>query len=443
MTFDFDAIVVGARCAGAATALLLARAGHRVLLLDRARFPSEIPQGHFVHRQGPHRLARWGLLEGIVASGCPPVTEIASNLVGSPLQARGLEVDGVAWAYGPRRGVLDALLVDAAVRAGAELREGFAVDSLLTSAGRVEGVRGRPRPGVPPVKVRGRLTIGADGRHSRVARAVRAPAYETAPALTCWYFSYWSGVLATGLEMHVLPQRRVIFAFPTSDRLFAVFVGWPSAEFPAVRADPAGSLARAVGLVPGLAARLEGGRREERLYGAADLPNFLRRPYGPGWALVGDAGCHKDPFMALGICDALRDAEFLAEAAGEGLSGERPLGVALAGYAARRDEATLPEYRDNLRAAHLGPPPPELARIRAAVRHRPEDATRLMLATLGLIPREAFFNPQNLQRLLGQDQLPDGAAETVRVARSSGHSAQRGTVPPGRTRSAAIPNLIT
>ena len=123
-----------------------------------------------------------------------------------------------------------------------------------------------------------------------------------------------------------------------------------------------------MGLVPALAARLESGRREERLYGAADLPNFLRRPYGPGWALVGDAGCHKDPFMALGICDALRDAELLAEAAGEGLSGERPLEAALAGYARRRDEATLPEYRENLRRARLGPPPPELARIRAAVR---------------------------------------------------------------------------
>jgi flavin-dependent dehydrogenase len=276
-----------------------------------------------------------------------------------------------------------------------------------------------------------------------VARSVRAPAYETAPALTCWYFSYWSGVPATGLEMHVLPQRRVVFAFPTGDRLFAVFVGWPSAEFPAVRADPAGSLARAVGLVPALAARLDGGRREERLYGAADLPNFLRRPYGPGWALVGDAGCHKDPFMALGICDALRDAELLAEAAGAGLSGVHPLGVALAGYAARRDEATLPEYRDNLRAAHLGPPPPDLARIRAAVRHRPQDATRLVMATQGLIPHEAFFNSQNLQNLLGESQLPDGAAESISLTPSSGHSAQRGPVSPGRTRSAAIPNLIT
>ncbi len=158
---------------------------------------------------------------------------------------------------------------------------------------------------------------------------------------------------------------------------------------------------------------------------------------------MGDAGCHKDPFLALGICDALRDAELLAEAAGEGLSGERPLEAALAGYARRRDEATLPDYRDNLRAACLGPPPPELARIRAAVRHRPQDATRLVLATQGLIPREDFFNSQNLQRLLGGDQLPEGAAETVRVARSSGHSAQRGAVPAGRTRSAGIPNLIT
>src|SRR4029450_6107757 len=132
MTFDYDAIVVGARCAGATTAMLLARRGQRVLMIDRARFPSDIPQGMFVHRHGPDRLARWGVLDKIVASGCPGVTSMTSYFGDFRLPARNLRVDGVAWGYGPRRAVLDQILVTAAVEAGAELREGLAVESLLT-----------------------------------------------------------------------------------------------------------------------------------------------------------------------------------------------------------------------------------------------------------------------------------------------------------------------
>ena len=398
--YDYDAVVVGARCAGASTAMLLARRGYRVLLVDRARFPSEIPHGHFIHRHGPRRLEHWGLLSQIVASGCPPVTTMTSNLGDFPLVARDLVLDGVAWGYGPRRGVLDKLLVDAAVRSGAELQEGFTAEDVLAESDRVVGIRGRIDGRPSPTVVRARLTIGADGRRSRVAGAVHAPAYEAVPALTCWYFSYWSGVPADSLEMHVVKERRVIFAFPASDDLFAVFIGWPIDEFAAVRADVEGSFFRALDLAPGLAERVRSGRREERFYGTADVPNFLRQPSGAGWALVGDAGCHKDPFLALGICDALRDAEFLAEAADEGLSGRRPLDDALAAYELRRNEATLPDYRQNLEAARLGPPPPEVARLRAALRDNPADTTRFVMASQGMIPREEFFNPQNLQRIL-------------------------------------------
>ncbi|HEX2032697.1 MAG TPA: NAD(P)/FAD-dependent oxidoreductase [Chloroflexota bacterium] len=399
--YDYDAVVVGARCAGATTAMLMARKGYRVLLLDRARFPSEIPQGHFIHRHGPPRLQRWGLLDRIVASGCPPVTTMTSHFGDFPLVASNLVLDGVAFAYGPRRGVLDKLLVDAAVQAGVELREGFVFEDVLVDGGRVAGIRGRSTGGASPVTVRARLTIGADGRRSRVARAVKAPEYEATAPLACWYFSYWSGLQDRGLEMHVLKERRAIFAHPTNDGLHGVFVGWPIEEFEAVRQDIEGHALRVLDLAPGLGERIRAGRREERFYGTADVPNFLRQPCGPGWALVGDAGCHKDPFLALGVCDALRDAELLAEAADEGLSGRRPLEEALASYERRRNEATLPDFRENLEAARFGPPPPEVTRLRLALRDRPADATRFMMAREGMIPRQAFFNPENLQRILG------------------------------------------
>lgn len=254
------------------------------------------------------------------------------------------------------------------------------------------GVVGRTGP------ERGRLVVGADSRNSLTAHAVGAEEYEAVPTLTCWYFSYWSGVERPGLELHVRDER-AIFAFPTNDDLIAVFVAWPIAELPRVRADIEGELMAEVDRVPELAERLRAGRREERFGGATRLPNFLRKPFGPGWALVGDAGCHKDPFMALGICDALRDAELLAEAAAAGLSGRLPLDDALADFQRRRDEATLPGYRENLVAARLKPAPQQRGLV-AALRSDRAAANHFFMAGEGMVPPETFFNPENLQRLM-------------------------------------------
>jgi flavin-dependent dehydrogenase len=249
--------------------------------------------------------------------------------------------------------------------------------------------------------------VGADGRNSGVARAVAAPATQAFPALACWYFSYWSGVPARGLEMYVR-DARAIFAFPTNDELFAVFVAWPVAELPAVRADVEPQFLAALGVVPQLAERVRGGRREERFYGATQLPNFVRRPHGPGWALVGDAGCHKDPLMALGVCDALRDAELLAAALADGLSGRAPLDEALAGYERARDAATLPDFRENLDAARLQPPAPEVARLLSALHDRPDDARAFFLAREGMIPPATFFAEENLRRIVMAAGAPAG-----------------------------------
>jgi flavin-dependent dehydrogenase len=214
---------------------------------------------------------------------------------------------------------------------------------------------------------RARIVVGADGRNSRLAKFVRAPMYECHDALTCWYFSYWHGVEARGLEVYFRGPR-VIFAFPTSDGLLGIFVGWRRDELPRVRSDIEREFMTVVDLVPDFSARLRAGIRAERFLGATDVPNFLRRPHGAGWALVGDAGCHKDPLLALGICDAFRDAEGLADAIDGGLSGRCPLDAALVAYWRERDAATLGDYRRNLNAAMLAPPPAEELRMRADVR---------------------------------------------------------------------------
>ncbi len=377
-----DAIVIGARCAGATTAMLLARAGHDVLLVDRARFPSEIPHGHFIHRHGPQRLQRWGLLDRVLDTGCPPVRAITMDLGDFPLAGSDLGVNGVPVGLGPRRAALDQVLVDAAVEAGAEFREGFAVDGLsFDDSGRVTGIRGRG--GNRTVSESARLVIGADGRNSAVAKWVQAPAVESIPTLTCWYFSYWSGVAGDALEIYIR-DRRVIFAFPTNDSLFAVFVAWPADELAAVRADPERELLRALERVPDLAERVRGGRREERILGATQLPNHLRTPGGPGWALVGDAGCHKDPYLALGVCDAFRDAELLTEAVGEARSGEPTEAEALGGYERRRNEATLPDFHQNVWLARFNALPPDLMERRAAVRGNQEATNQFFLVGEGL-----------------------------------------------------------
>jgi flavin-dependent dehydrogenase len=397
----YDVIIVGARCAGSPLAMLLAKQGARVLLVDRATFPRDIPHGHFIHKHGPRRLRDWGVLEK-VAARTPAVTNMIFDIGDFPLLARNLVEDGVAWGYGPRRTTLDKILVDAAVDSGAELREGFTVDDyVFNDDGNVVGIRGRGQNGREVVE-RSTITIGADGRNSKLARTVQAPVYNYVPPILCYYFSYWSGVEAEDFELYVRDERQVvIFAFKTENDLFVIFVGVPMKELPQVRGDIEGNFMRALEIVPQFAERVQAGHREERFYGASDLPNFYRKPYGPGWALVGDAGLHKDPFLAIGICDALRDVELLANAIREGLAGERTMLEALARYERLRNDASALDYEENLAAARFTPPRPELLAIRAAVRNSPEEATRLIKARQGMIDRDGFFNPQNMQRLLG------------------------------------------
>ena len=210
-----------------------------------------------------------------------------------------------------------------------------------------------------------------------------APEYEQEPSLTCWYFSYWSDVAGDALEIYDR-HGRAMFAFPTNDGLFAVFVAWPISELRLVRADIERQFLAAVDGVPALGERIRAGRRADRFYGATDLRNFLRTPYGPGWALVGDAGCHKDPYRALGVCDAFRDAELRADAVADALSGDVPEDEAFARYERRRNEATLPDYHENLHLARLGPFPAEVLDRRAAIRGDDEKTRGFYLASEGL-----------------------------------------------------------
>ena len=300
--------------------------------------------------------------------------------------------------YAPRRTVLDKILVDAAVEAGAEPREGFLVEEILRDGDRVTGIQGRG-PGGQSVKEYARLVIGADGMRSLVARSVQAPTYQAKPTLTCAYYGYWSGVPLAGAEIYIRP-RRMFITFPTNEHLTCIYVAWPISEFHTVRADIKGNFLKTLDLTPHFAERVRQGKQEGRFVGTADLPNFFRKPYGPGWALVGDAGYHKDPYAGQGIMDAFRDVELIVEAIDAGWSGRRSLEEALAIYEQQRNEMALPLYEYDTQRASMEAPPPEMQQLFAALQGNQEQTNRFFGLVEGTTSFSEFFSPENIQRIM-------------------------------------------
>jgi flavin-dependent dehydrogenase len=393
----YDAIVVGARCAGSPTAMLLARRGHRVLVVDRATFPSDTVSTHLLPPPGVASLRRWGLLERLEATGCPPIDTYAFDF--GPFTISGAPgTDDAPVAYGPRRTVLDKLLVDAAAEAGAEVREGFTVSEVVVEDGWVSGVRGHGRQG-RTVTERARVVVGADGRHSPVARAVGPEQYHERPQLLCGYYTYWSGLPMEGrFETWVRPDRGFA-AWPTHDDLTLVIGGWPYAELEAKRHDVEGNYLAMLEMAPAFAERVRAATREERLVGTA-VPNYFRKPYGPGWALVGDAGYNKDFITAQGMHDAFRDAELCATALDEAFSGARSFEDALADYQTTRDRQVLPMYELTCEFATLEPPPTELRQLLGAVHGNQEAMDAFARVMAGVTSPAEFFSEQNVGRIL-------------------------------------------
>ena len=203
-------------------------------------------------------------------------------------------------------------------------------------------------------------------------------------------------------------HRRGWGAIPTNDGLTCVVMGWPQAEFKANRKDVEGHYLRAFDLAPEFAERIRGATRETRFVGTADLPNFFRTPYGPGWALVGDAGYHKDPITAFGISDAFRDAQALADALDDVFSGRRAFGAALADYQRTRDEASLPIYGLTCEFAKIEPPPPEMQALFGALATQPAAIDDFVSVMAGTMAAPEFFAPDNVERIMSAAAVPAG-----------------------------------
>ena len=293
----YDAIVVGARCAGSPTAMLLARRGHKVLVVDRATFPSDTLSTHILHPPAVEAMQRWGLLDRLVATGCPPIDTYSFDF--GPFTLSGAPgTEDAPVAYCPRRTVLDKLLVDAACRSG---RRG------------PRGVHGRRRSSSRTIESSASAVTARTGRRSWSAptwssgptdgtpssrRRSHPEQYNEKPPLLCGYYSYWSGLPMHGrFEVYIRPGRGFAAA-PTHDDLTLVVAGWPFAEYEANKHDVEGNYLR--GVRPRTRVRRADPRRQARgalrgHSGTELLPPALRPGLGPRRRRRVQQGLHHGP----------------------------------------------------------------------------------------------------------------------------------------------------
>jgi 2-polyprenyl-6-methoxyphenol hydroxylase-like FAD-dependent oxidoreductase len=331
---SYDVLVVGARPAGAATAMLLARHGLHVLVVDRSRYGADTLSTHALMRGGVLQLARWGLLDEVIAAATPPIRRATFRYGDDVVPIAIKPAHGVDALYAPRRTVLDPILVDGAIAAGADVCFGTTVtDVTRDDHGAVTGIVGRCGDG-RPFRARARLVVGADGIRSTIAERVGASIERTGSGAGAFTYGYWSGLQTDGYEWNYRPDA-ASGVVPTNDGQACVFA---SATPERIGRGGLDVLTRVVAeSSPDLAARMGAAEAPAGTRTFVGRPGFMRRSWGPGWALVGDAGYYKDPLSAHGLTDALRDAELLANAVLATVVDGADAGDALAGYQARRD----------------------------------------------------------------------------------------------------------
>jgi flavin-dependent dehydrogenase len=355
-----DVVVVGARVAGAATAMLLARLGHDVAVVDQAWLPSDTISTHSIARSGVVQLRRWGLLDGVLESGAPAIRQVTFHAGGESVCRTVKDKAGVDCVVAPRRYVLDTILTSAAGRAGADVRFGVTVTGVQRDGrGRVVGVHGHDRAGAQ-VELGARWVVGADGLGSRVAGSVGAAITQLRPVGGAAQYAYYTGIGWTGFEFFVA-ERSFAGVFPTHDGQACIWVCNPAADAKAARRSSRSRVEAFDQLLersaPPLAERLRHARRTSPVQGMLRQPNQVRRAFGPGWALVGDAGYHRDAVTAYGISDAFHHAELLAVAVDHALRADLDETAALARYQQQRDQALREIFQLTCRLAAYPPVP--------------------------------------------------------------------------------------
>jgi flavin-dependent dehydrogenase len=355
---DYDAIIVGARVAGSSLAILLGRQGKRVLLVDRDCFPSDTLSTHLLQAPAVEMLDRLGVLADVESSGLRRLgrlrTYLGDVVIEGPLRAPG------TYALCARRDRLDMALIRQAVdHHGVELQERTRAHGLIWDNGRVTGVELQTMGGAQR-SVHARVVVGADGKYSKVASWVGAERYDEQPAMRPVYYAYYRGVTPQPEPaLEVFHQDGHIgFLLPMEPGIDCLALEIQPEEYPQFRADPAGRLESAFRELPGMAVRLAGAEREGAVHGTRGIENYLRTPYGPGWALTGDAAFCKDPSTGTGIEDAFRQSFLLAGALNAALDGAG-WEQTMSEFHRQRDEMVLPSLRSTLAYTQAGDASPE------------------------------------------------------------------------------------
>lgn len=414
MTQPYDVIIVGARVAGAATAALLAEQGAQVLLLDKAIFPAPTVSCPVFFGNSLSIFERIGVIDAVERIGAPRIKRYGSRGPGMDLVARLPAVHGRDYAYAIRRDVLDTtVLNEIRKRSGITVRENFSVTGLIWGGDQVVGVRGR-QGGGSEQSIYARAVVGADGKRSIVARLAGADTYATIPGDTCIFYAYYRNFhqIEEPSALVYADETRSSGAliFDADDGLTVVSVGVPAEQFDAARKDAEGTLERTWRSIPEVAERGRDAVRATAVMGQGPTDSFYRKPFGPGWALVGDAGHYLDPITGQGINNALRSAELFA-AAWARTQGRWSWQRALEEFWQQRDRETRPMYDFTANAAKMRPffenpvGRSVATMINDALNRQPEEATRYIGIYCGATDVGSFFNPMNLLRIVANDAV--------------------------------------
>jgi 2-polyprenyl-6-methoxyphenol hydroxylase-like FAD-dependent oxidoreductase len=318
--------------------MLLAQRGQNVLCIDKASYGSDTLSTHALMRSGVAKLSRWGLLDRVFEAATPTITSTVFQYGDDRLDLEVAPAPGMPGLAAPRRTVLDPILVDAARESGAHvLHETRLVDIIKNQQDRVVGVEIELAGGARKV-VCTDLLIGADGLRSTVAKQLEVPVTRQGNNAMAYAFKYVQGADINRHAFQFLYRPGIgAGVIPTNGDATCVFVAVRPEFFKAEGRKDVSAMWSTVlkALDPTIAEAVELGTPISPMRSFPGVPGRFKKAFGPGWALVGDAGYFKDPFGAHGISDAFRDAELLADAA---ISGD------FAGYEKVRDELSLPLF---------------------------------------------------------------------------------------------------
>lgn len=432
MSESFDVIVVGARCAGAPLATMLARSGLSVCVVDKDRFPSDTLSTHAIQPTGVEVLERIGVLDSLLKVA-PPMLRV--RMVFEDVVALVDDIVGITGApvLSVRRPTLDEILVNAAVEAGAEVRTETIVTGLLTDRGRVGGAT------TSAGELRAPLVVGADGRRSAVAKLVGANEYHPTPNGRVFMWAYYQADPTDG-EMWIGKIDDYAYLVTPTDHGLTLIGACPSIDRrEEVRAHRESVYEEGLRAWPELYAGVLGARREGPVYTMANMHGFFRQSAGPGWVLAGDAGHFKDPTPGQGIADALRQSEKLAAAIKQALGGgQGPSDEILREWWRWRDDDAWEMYWFAHDMGAAGPTPP--LRHQAQRRIAADDELRVALVGVfnhDLRPSRVFTPAFSLATLA--QALRRGRGDRRAIMREAGTAA----VNEARRRRASPPTPAT